>query len=411
MAKASGDKAARCSSDSLMRLGAVRDVVLARVPLDAHRALGQTCKALRRLVYSDGFAKLRKTLGCEEFGLLLLAGSVFSNAEGTEGRRKQLVCLTHNLESLGFAAVGECPLDMCEFTAALSTDGRLVVCGDANWGRKGDRKVLVYDTRQHVWVRDSRYPAILPVIMFGQCTAFLDNTLVVVGGGTDDEDEPWGFSWDEHLRMWQSLPPVPTAVTHPAYGVIGSRLFVVGGYSCDVAHTEHYGGDGMCDYSARLQIFDATTQSWSLGPPLTQLQERLEFPTSSVAYENRFYVFCQRALDHGSDDNPRSILASSPCHVYCFDPLSNSWSELPAVPTIDSLSDLQACLHDGRLIVAGMKNFDPENAGFFEAEPSTYMYEWDDRAETWKEQPLLLDVRAWPAGRLASLVSVPLRIR
>ena len=58
-----------------------------------------------------------------------------------------------------------------------------------------------------------------------------------------------------------------------------------------------------------------------------------------------------------------------------------------------------------------MKNFDPENAGFFEAEPSTYMYEWDDRAETWKEQPLLLDVHAWPAGRLASLVSVPLRVR
>ena len=36
-----------------MRLGAVRDVVLARVPIEAHRALGQTCKALRRLVYSD----------------------------------------------------------------------------------------------------------------------------------------------------------------------------------------------------------------------------------------------------------------------------------------------------------------------------------------------------------------------
>ena len=58
-----------------MRLGSVRDVVLARVPLADHRALGLTCKALRRLVYSDDFAKLRKTVGCEECGLLLLAGS------------------------------------------------------------------------------------------------------------------------------------------------------------------------------------------------------------------------------------------------------------------------------------------------------------------------------------------------
>ena len=64
---ASSEKLARpaAPSDSLMRLGSVRDVVLARVPIEAHRALAQTCKALRRLVYSDDFAKLRRTLGCE----------------------------------------------------------------------------------------------------------------------------------------------------------------------------------------------------------------------------------------------------------------------------------------------------------------------------------------------------------
>ena len=181
---ASGEKLARpaAPSDSLMRLGSVRDVVLARVPLEAHRALGQTCKALRRLVYSDDFAKLRKTLGFEECGLLLLAGRTYS--PGVD--QKSFLCLTHNLESLGFPAPRPIPCDLDEFTTALSTDGRLIVCGDANY----DRKVLVYDTREHVWVRDSRYPASLPVIMYGQCTAFLDNTLVVVAGGTDEEARP-----------------------------------------------------------------------------------------------------------------------------------------------------------------------------------------------------------------------------
>jgi hypothetical protein len=111
-----------------------------------------------------------------------------------------------------------------------------------------------------------------------------------------------------------------------------------------------------------------------------------------------------------------SMLASSessPCHVYCFDPLSNSWSELPAVPTIDSLCELQACVHDGRLVVAGTINDNVEYAEYYDGvEPSTYMYEWDDRAETWRAGSLLLDdVSAWPAGRLESLVSVPLRIR
>ena len=46
-------------------------------------------------------------------------------------------------------------------------------------------------------------------------------------------------------------------------------------------------------------------------------------------------------------------------------------------------------------------------------DPATFHYEWDDRAETWKKQPLLLDdVSAWPAWhvQLGSLISVPLRI-
>ena len=127
-----------------MRLGSVRDAVLARVPIEAHRALSQTCKALRRLVYSDDFAKLRKMLGFEECGLLLLAGRIYEGDDewAMVDRRKQFVCLTHNLESLGFAAQTDCPLDLDEFTTALSTDGRLIVCGDANYSRK----VLVYDT-------------------------------------------------------------------------------------------------------------------------------------------------------------------------------------------------------------------------------------------------------------------------
>jgi len=73
---------------------------------------------------------------------------------------------------------------------------------------------------------------------------------------------------------------------------------------------------------------------------------------------------------------------------------------------------IQACVHDGRLIVAGTINDDPEMADLYEVEPSTYMYEWDDRVETWRARSLLLDdLSAWPAGRLESLVSVPLRIR
>ena len=75
---------------------------------------------------------------------------------------------------------------------------------------------------------------------------------------------------------------------------------------------------------------------------------------------------------------------------------------------VGSDSDLVACVHDGRLVVAG--TVEGEVMAPLASTPVFY-YEWDDRAETWKEQPLLHDgVSAWPYGRLASLVSVPLRI-
>ena len=405
MAKVSGEKSARCSSGSLMRLPSpgLRDVVLARVPLADHRALGQTCKALRRLVNSDDFAKLRKTQGYEECGVLLLGGSVLM-----EDRWTHFACLTHNLKSLGFTALVECPLDLCEFRTALSADGRLIVCGDADY----DRTVLIYDTREHVWVRDSRYPASLPAAMHSQCTAFLDNTLVIVGGESrlagGGSGVPLAYAWSEQLRIWEQLPSLPTAVVSPGYGVIGSRLFVVGGVCTDdEAHAEHYGGGRMSHYTARLQIFDITTRTWSLGAPLDALRDRLEEPQSAAVFHGRLYVFCRRVLGSGSD----AVIRACPIHAYCFDPRSNSWSELPALP-VGSGTLLAACVHDGRLVVVrtlsgGVSGFPAHEAD----RPAGFHYEWDDRAETWKKQPLLLDtVEKGPYG-LGSLVSVPLRLR
>ena len=396
-------KAARCSSGSLMRLGAVRDVVLARVPLEAHRALGQTCKELRRLVYSDDFAKLRKALGLDEYGLLLLGG----NEEGLYKIGSSLVCLTHNLKSLGFRAPETQHLELGDFTTALSTDGMLVICGDAN---PGERDVLVYDTREHALVEDLRFPDRLPLPMRGQCTAYVGDTLLAVAGGDRTDCETWAFSWDEE-SLWQELPPVPTGVFTPAYGVIGSRLFLVGGYTDDFAHAEHYGGIGMYDYTARLQIFDMTRRTWSLGPPLDALKDREEEPTTAAVHDGRLYVFCQRAMFEGSSNRIDNELRACSVHAYCFDPLSNSWSELPPLP-VDALSEFVTCVHDGRLVVVGTMNVDPDVYDHDLDPPSTYHYEWDDGAEMWKERPLLIDdVDAWPQGWLGSLVSVPLRIR
>jgi len=45
---------------------AILDVVLARVPLADHSRLSETCRALRDVVTSDDFPKLRRTLGLRD---------------------------------------------------------------------------------------------------------------------------------------------------------------------------------------------------------------------------------------------------------------------------------------------------------------------------------------------------------
>ena len=77
----------------LLGLGSLLGLALARVPVADHRSLGGACRALRRIVLRGDFARLRETVGAAEHGLLLMFGEL--------GDR--LLCLTHDLPTLGFA--------------------------------------------------------------------------------------------------------------------------------------------------------------------------------------------------------------------------------------------------------------------------------------------------------------------
>ena len=156
-----------------------------------------------------------------------------------------------------------------------------------------DRKVLVYDTREHEWVRDSRYPASLPVIMYAQCLGS-STTLSFQSPAGREALTNLGRMRGTSSCGCEQLPPLPTAVSYSSYCVVGSRLFVVGGYTKVRRRQKGKSGGRFAFYSTRLQMFDATTQSWSLGPPLTQIKERFELPRRAIAYEDRFYVFVRK---------------------------------------------------------------------------------------------------------------------
>ena len=74
----------------LLGLGSLLELALARVPAADHRSLGGACRTLRRIVLGDDFARLRETVGADEYGLLLMVGD-------------QRLCLTHGQLGLGLA--------------------------------------------------------------------------------------------------------------------------------------------------------------------------------------------------------------------------------------------------------------------------------------------------------------------
>ena len=99
------------------------------------------------------------------------------------GDQRSLV-LTHNLESLGFLPP-DGPLGLDEFPAALSADGRLIVCGDRI------RRRCLSTTRGSMWVGlalsgEPTWNYVWPVHRFPRQHARL------VAGGTDDRG-PRGF--------------------------------------------------------------------------------------------------------------------------------------------------------------------------------------------------------------------------
>jgi hypothetical protein len=388
----------------LLGLGPLLEVALARVPLADHRNLGGTCKKLRRLVFGDEFARMRKTLGATEYGLLVVGSSIYFDDDEETGTDAALVCPTHDLRKLGFEKSRlERYLYLWEFATANTSDDRIVICGDSN----NELDIMIYDTRTHRWVQDRwanvhdpHFPTKLPEIMYGQCTAFIDDVLVVAAGAHARDGT---FSWDEQSQIWERLPSMPSAACHPGYCVIGSRLFVVGGH-CDYRSKdpEMYtpGPNRFSTFTARLQIFDNNSRSWSLGPPLTALKERGETVSTAVAHNGCVYVVAQKDLD-----DSRLLYSIGCSSFYVYNPRAEAWSRLADLPVGPSHMSVAACVHDGSLVIAG-KSMGPEY------QETTFLYELNEKSGTWRRKSMLIDnVELWPRQGVASLVSFPLRLR
>ena len=114
--------------------------------------------------------------------------------------------------------------------------------------------------------------------------------------------------------------------------------------------------------------------------------------SGTVAYKDRVIVFVKFNLGQLNAE----FSGGSSRHVYMYDPRAETWSEFTPLP-VTPLAGVVACVHDGRLTVAG--TFET-----FYGTELPFLLEFDDRAG-WTE--VGLRNTDWPS-QLEAVVSFPL---
>jgi hypothetical protein len=237
-----------------------------------------------------------------------------------------------------------------EVAAARVGDGAYVVGGFAGPDPATTAIVERYDLRLNRWMR----VAPLPQAVNHAAAAGYRGDLYVVGGYgardglAEETDALWRY--DPVADRWNRLRDAPTARGALAAGVIGDRLYAVGGAA---------GGKAL----DRLEIYDFRTERWSPGPAMPTAREHL----AATVHGGALYVLAGRASGRGN-------FAVAERYV----PARRRWERLPAMRK--PRGGIAAATAAGRIVVVGGE----EAAGTI-AQVESYA----PRRRRWRSEPPL----------------------
>lgn len=220
-------------------------------------------------------------------------------------------------------AVAEAPTARQQ-VAAASVKGQIFVVGGL-LERGSTAKVEVYDPFINTW----RAGPDLPEPLHHAMAAAYGGELVVVGGWIPEGPDLVATTSDAAYVLrdgaWQELPPLPEPRAAGAAAAAGGKLVVVGGQDADgqVADT--------------TLVFDG--EGWSEGEPLPTLREHL-----AAASDGR-YVYAVGGRNLSAEENSSALER--------YDPASDSWEELPAMPTARGSLGGAAVIKRDQLVVVG----------------------------------------------------------
>ena len=162
-----------------------------------------------------------------------------------------------------------------------------------------------------------RTAASMPTKRTEVAAATLDGKIYVVGGFEKPNlGNMLNFAitssvevYDPETDMWTSKAPLPVGLHHVGIGVVGGRLYVVGGYSKS--------GFSVWNPVATVYAYDPSTDSWTERAPMPTARGAL----SVTEYDGKLYAI-------GGYDRKMNN-----AQVEVYDPVRNVWSTAASLPT------------------------------------------------------------------------------
>jgi N-acetylneuraminic acid mutarotase len=139
--------------------------------------------------------------------------------------------------------------------------------------------------------------------------------------------------YDPATNKWETRMAMPTARNHAAAGVIGGKIYVIGGRLASAFASAGSNSDVV-------EVYDPVANTWGAAG--------LRMPTARSAMA--FATFGNRILIAGGEIVDRHMFAAIRA-VEAYDPATNQWTELPILPA--ARQGVSAAVIGDRLYVIG----------------------------------------------------------
>jgi N-acetylneuraminic acid mutarotase len=261
----------------------------------------------------------------QEHGVAALRGEVY--VIGGYAMTPTTSVEVYNPTTRTWRAVASLPAALQHPNVAVVRD-RLFIAGYFEGQGTGTPRdnAYVYDPERDRW--DASSPLPTGTGRAAGCVAIIGDSIYLFGGRRGDTSVAYASVYDVAADSWQKLPDMPVRREHCGAGVIGGKIYIVGGRT-----------DTIRGFEPTSLVFDPASPGYAQRKAILTPRGGL----AAAVIGSRLYTFG----GEGNAASPAGVFAE----VEAYDPVTDAWSSLP--PLALPRHGLGSAIIDGLVYLPG----------------------------------------------------------